>query len=102
MLGEARRFHYFECKARSSLWRELPGSSGEEQRHQRVEEGRIQEESHGDQGAIVVMSGPLAIGSTDDVTIAAEGDMLGALFDEAAALVAVLDLPWYWRDTFLP
>ncbi len=56
----------------------------------------------GDQGAIVVMSGPLAIGSADDVTIAAEGYVLGALFDEDAELVAVLHLPWYRRDTFLP
>lgn len=56
----------------------------------------------GDQGAIVVMSGPLAIGSADDVTIKAEGDVLGTLFDEDAELVAVLHLPWYRRDTFLP
>jgi hypothetical protein len=56
----------------------------------------------GDQGAIVVMSGPLAIGFADDVTIKAEGDVLGALFDEEAELVAVLHLPWYRRDSFLP
>jgi hypothetical protein len=56
----------------------------------------------GDQGAIVAMSAPLAIGSADDTTIEAEGDMLGSLFDEDAELVAVLHLPWYRRDTFLP
>jgi hypothetical protein len=56
----------------------------------------------GDQGGIVVMSGPLAIGAADDVTIAAEGDMLGGLTGEDAELVAVLHLPWYRRDTFLP
>jgi hypothetical protein len=49
----------------------------------------------GDQGAVVVMSAPLAIGSADDTTIEADGDMLGALFDEDAELVAVLHLPWY-------
>jgi hypothetical protein len=41
------------------------------------------------------MSAPLAIGSADDTTIEADGDMLGALFDEDAELVAVLHLPWY-------
>lgn len=56
----------------------------------------------GDQGGIVAMSGPLAIGAAEDVKIEAEGDMLGALFDENAELVAVLHLPWYRRDTFLP
>lgn len=56
----------------------------------------------GDQGGIVLMSVPLAIGAAEDVTIEAEGDRLGALFDEGAELVAVLHLPWYRRDTFLP
>jgi hypothetical protein len=56
----------------------------------------------GDQGGIVVMSGPLAIGAAADVTIEAEGDMLGGLTGEDAELVAVLHLPWYRRDTFLP
>lgn len=56
----------------------------------------------GDQGGIVAMSGPLAIGAAEDVTVEAEGNMLGALFDDDAELVAVFHLPWYRRDTFLP
>jgi hypothetical protein len=51
---------------------------------------------------MVVMSGPLAIGAADDVTIEAESDKFGGLTGEDAEPVAVLHLPWYWRDTFLP
>lgn len=56
----------------------------------------------GDQGGIVAMSGPLSIGAAEDVTLKAEGNMLGALVGEDAELVAVFHLPWYRRDTFLP
>lgn len=56
----------------------------------------------GDQGAFVVHSAPMGVARATTLDVAATGPLLGSLIDGEAQLVAVIHLPWYRRDTFLP